>query len=131
MGHGNMLLAVAGLKDEEVKTRTKKLALGEWDDFAPAERQAFAFAAKLSKSPSEVSHSDVAALVETFGPHRAIDVIWYSSWVNYMTRVADAFQLPLEQENVFASPKPTEKPVEKKKTEELRKPVPAKQPQIR
>lgn len=129
MGHGNMLLAVAGLKDEDVKTRTKKLALGEWDEFAPAERQAFAFAAKLSKSPADVSNSDVDGLVETFGPHRAIDVIWYSSWVNYMTRVADAFQLPLERENVFASPKPAEKM--EQKPEELTKPSPAKPPQVR
>jgi len=110
MGHGNMMLAVAGLKDEEVKVRTKKLALGEWENFPPAERQAFAFAAKLSSSPAGVDRADVAELVRSFGPHRAIDIIWYSSWVNYMTRVADAFQLPLERENVFASPKPPEKP---------------------
>ncbi len=103
-----MMLAVAGLKDDEVKLRTKKLALGEWDDFAVAERQAFAFAAKLSKAPATVTAEDVAGLSETFGPHRAIDLIWYTSWVNYMTRVADGFQLPLERENVFASPPPKE-----------------------
>ena len=51
----------------------------------------------------------LAALSETFGPHRAIDLIWYTSWVNYMTRVADGFQLPLERENVFASPSPMPK----------------------
>lgn len=112
-----MMLAVAGLKDEEVKVRTKKLALGEWDDFPPAERQSFAFAAKLSKLPSEVNRGDVADLVQSLGSHRAMDMIWYSSWVNYMTRVADAFQLPLERENVFAPPKPPEKP-EVKKPEE-------------
>jgi hypothetical protein len=27
-----------------------------------------------------------------------------TSWCNYMTRVADAFQLPLERDNVFAAP---------------------------
>lgn len=106
MGHGNMLLAVAGLKDEDVKERTKRLAAGEWDHFAPAERQAFAFTVKLTKSPATVTGSDVKELVRTFGVERAIDLIWYSSWVNYMTRVADAFQLPLERENVFATPNP-------------------------
>jgi hypothetical protein len=35
-----------------------------------------------------------------------MDLIWYSSWVNFMTRVADAFQFPLERENVFAGPQP-------------------------
>jgi hypothetical protein len=104
MGHGNMLLAVAGLKDEEVRQRTRDLALGRWDRFAPAERQAFAFAAKLSAKPAAVREDDVKALKGTFGALRALDVIWYSTWVNYMTRVADAFQLPLEKENVFATP---------------------------
>ena len=33
-----------------------------------------------------------AALVEVFGRERAVDLIWYVSWCNYMTRVADAFQ---------------------------------------
>ena len=106
MGHGNMLLAVAGLKDDEIKDRTRKLAAGEWDSFAPAERQAYAFAAKLSSRPDAVTDTDIKDLVDTFGPERAVDVIWYTAWVNFMTRVADAFQLPLERENVFAAPTP-------------------------
>jgi alkylhydroperoxidase family enzyme len=105
MGHGNMLLAVAGLTDREVKERTKRLAAGDWSAFAPAERQALAFAVKLSKRPSAVVEADVADLIDTFGRERAIDIIWYSSWVNFMTRFADAFQLPLERENVFMPPK--------------------------
>ena len=110
MGHGNMLLAVAGLTDDEVKERTKKLAAGDWSGFAPAERQALAFAAKLSKKPAAVTAADVAELVQTFGRERAVDVIWYTAWVNFMTRFADAFQLPLERENVFAEPKKDAQP---------------------
>jgi alkylhydroperoxidase family enzyme len=105
MGHGNMMLAVAGLKDDEVKQRTMKLAAGEWAGFAPAERQALAFAAKLSKRPAGVTAADVGDLVETFGPERAVDLIFYTAWVNFMTRVADCFQFNLERENVFM-PKP-------------------------
>ena len=52
--------------------------------------------------------ADVRLVCETFGEHRALDLIWYVSWCNYMTRVADAFQLPLEQENVFLEPQPPE-----------------------
>ena len=47
-----MLLAVAGLKPEDVKTRTKKLATGDWSDFPPAERAAFGLAYKLSRDPA-------------------------------------------------------------------------------
>src|SRR3954470_2547729 len=101
MGHAEMLLAVAGLKPEEVKSLTKKLAAGDWSDFPKAQRTAFALAYKLSKEPAAFTDKDRAALAEVFGPERAVDLIWYVSWCNYMTRVADAFQLPLEKENCF------------------------------
>jgi alkylhydroperoxidase family enzyme len=105
MGHSQMLLAVAGLKDDEIKQRTEKLASGDWSDFLPAERLAFQFAYKLTRDPSAVSDKDVKGLIGTFGRNRAVDLIWYGSWCNYMTRVADAFQLPLERDNVFAEPR--------------------------
>ena len=104
MGHSEMLLAVAGMKADEVKKHTKKLADGDWSAFSPAERQAFQFAHKMSREPWAVTAKEVAALTETFGRHGAIDLIWYAAWGNYMTRVADAFQLPLERDNVFARP---------------------------
>lgn len=116
MGHSEMLLAVAGLKDGEIKQRTKKLAGGDWSDFPPAERLAFQFACKLSRNPTVVSDKDVNVLVETFGLYRAVDLIWYGSWCNYMTRVADAFQFPLEPNNVFAEPKDNQSKEGEKKT---------------
>jgi alkylhydroperoxidase family enzyme len=102
MGHSEMLLAVAGLKPEDVKALTKKLATGDWSDFSRAQRTALSLAYKLSREPASVTDADRAALVEVFGRERAVDMIWYVSWCNYMTRVADAFQLPLEKENCFA-----------------------------
>ena len=99
-----MLLAVAGLKDDELKQRTRRLADGKWESFTPAERLAYGFAYKLSRKPADVTAADVAAVEKAFGPERAIDLIYYVGWVNYMTRIADAFQLPLERENVFAPP---------------------------
>ncbi len=44
MGHCEMLLAVAGLEDNEIAERTRKLASGDWSSFTPAERAAFLFA---------------------------------------------------------------------------------------
>src|SRR5262245_45297803 len=105
MGHSQMLLAVAGLKDDEIRQRTQKLGAGDWSDFPPAERLAFQFAGKLAREPAALSDRDVKDLVAVFGRNRAVDLIWYGSWCNYMTRVADAFQFPLERENVFAPPK--------------------------
>src|SRR5213593_4267245 len=104
MGHSEMLLAVAGVKDEALRQRVKRLATGEWRDFSPAERLAFGFAYKLTRTPAAVTDADVAAVVAAFGRERTVDLIWYIGWVNYMTRIADAFQLPLERENVFEKP---------------------------
>ncbi len=104
MGHSEMLLAVAGLRPEEIKRRTEKLASGDWSVFPPAERRAYQFAHKLASKPAELTGADVKGLVEAFGRERALDLIWYGGWCNYMTRIADAFQLPLERENVFAPP---------------------------
>ena len=101
MGHSEMLLAVAGLEDDEIKRRVRKLAGGDWSDFPPAERLALQFAYKLTREPAALTDEDVRGLVETFGRHRAIDLVWRAAWCNYMTRVADAFQLPLERDNVF------------------------------
>ena len=112
MGHSQMLLAVAGLKPSEIKERTGKLASGDWSAFAPAERLAFELAYKLSREPTAVSADDFAALSRAFGRHRAVDLVWYISWCNYMTRVADAFQLPLETENVFERPAEKAEPQE-------------------
>ena|SRR5438874_12486450 len=113
MGHGEMLLAVAGLDAEEIKRRTRKLAEGDWSDYPPAERLALGFAHKLTREPWAVTGADVKGLVGAFGRDRAVDLIWRTAWANYMTRVADAFQLPLEKDNVFAPPKKESKGDEK------------------
>ncbi len=109
MGHSEMLLAVAGLGQDEIRKRTHNLASGNWSIFPAAERQAFHFAWKLARRPADLTDGDVAGLAATFGRERALDLIWYGAWCNYMTRVADAFQLPLERDNVFARPRKKEK----------------------
>src|SRR5262245_10252766 len=100
-----MSLAVAGLGEEEIEKRTSKLAEGDWSEHSLAERLAMRFALKLARTPWAVTAKDRQALVAAFGKVRALDVIWRAAWCNYMTRVADAFQLPLEKENVFMPPK--------------------------
>src|SRR5438270_10048366 len=103
MGHCEMLLAVAGLDSQAVTERTGRLASGDWSGFSPAERAAFAFARKQAKDPASVGPEDLQELIRHFGAERALDVVWWACRCHYMTRVADAFQLPLERENVFAA----------------------------
>ena len=113
MGHCEMLLAVAGLNGNAITERTRRLASGDWSKFSAAERAAFAFAHKQARDPASITDADVRTLVRHFGTARALDVIWWACRCHYMTRVADAFQLPLERDNVFAGGKPakeTKKP---------------------
>src|SRR4051794_27994761 len=98
MGHCLMQLAVAGLGNDEIKDRTRRLAGGNWSRFTPAEQAAFAFARKLAKRPT-VPAEDFHRLTDHFGKERAVDVVWWACRCHYMTCVADAFQLPLEREN--------------------------------
>jgi alkylhydroperoxidase family enzyme len=106
MGHTQMLLAVAGLDELGLKDRVTKLASGDWSSFKPAERAGLLFAHKLTRTPWTVRRADIDLLVAHLGRERALDAVWYVCWCNYMTRVADAFQIPLEAENVFKEEKP-------------------------
>ena len=102
MGHTEMCLAVAGLKEEEVNNITHRLA-GDWSVYSVAERAAFAFTRKQAQDPASITDADVRELERHYGRDGAWHVIWWASRCHYMTRVADAFQLPLEQENPFWS----------------------------
>jgi hypothetical protein len=102
MGHSEMLLAVAGLDEDEIGERTRRLASGDWSSFTLAERAAWDFTRRLAAGGDAAGPRDFARLSRYFGPDRALDVLWWACRCHYMTRVADAFQLPLESENVFA-----------------------------
>lgn len=105
MGHTQMLLAVAGLQELALNERVAKLASGDWSSFPPHERAGLFFARKLTRTPWAIGRADIDTLRAHLGPERALDTIWYVCWCNYMTRVADAFQIPLESENVFQEEK--------------------------
>lgn len=94
-----MLLAVAGLDQKTVTERVRRLSEGDWSRFSPQEQAAFAFARKL-ETP-KMATQEFKELVAQLGLARAIDVLWWTSQCHYMTRVADAIQLPLEKDNVF------------------------------
>jgi hypothetical protein len=101
MGHSEMMLAVAGLNQRTITERGRRLASGDWSSFSARERCAFAFTQKQAERPASITTADIEELIRYFGRERSLDVVWWSCRCHYMTRVADAFQLPLERENVF------------------------------
>lgn len=100
MGHSEMLLAVAGMKSTEVNELTQRLD-GDWQGFTPTEQVALAFTRKQALDPASIKAEDIQVLVKNWGTEKAWQIIWWASRCHYMTKVADAFQLPLEQENPF------------------------------
>ena len=96
-----MLLAVAGLDKSALDERERRLASGDWSSFPPGDRAAFLFARKQSKEPWSIAPEDMVRLIDHFGVERTLDVLFWACRCHYMTRVADAFQIPLERDNVF------------------------------
>ena len=86
---------------DEVNATTKRLA-GDWSNLSAAERAALTFTRKQAQDPA-VTDADVRELARHYGHDGAWHVIWWASRCHYMTRVADAFQFPLEQENPFGN----------------------------
>jgi hypothetical protein len=106
MGHCEMLLAVAGLDKSALDERTRRLASGDWSSFSPGDRAAYRFARKQSNEPWSIGADDMNRLIDHFGTERTLDILFWACRCHYMTRVADAFQIPLERENVFAGNEP-------------------------
>ncbi len=117
MGHTEMGLAVAGLDESAIQERVSKLASGDWSSFKPAERAGLFFARKITRAPWSVTQEDIDTLVAHLGRERAVDTIYYACACNHMTRVADAYQLPLEPENVFLFRRPKTEEVKKDRAE--------------
>ena len=101
MGHCEMGLAVAGLKQEEIRDREEMLASGNWSSLPPHHQVALRFARKQALEPWKLGQADLDELGRHFGPEAMWRVVWWSARCHFMTRVADAFQLPLEKDNVF------------------------------
>ena len=119
MGHCEMLLA--GLDKSALDERTRRLASGDWSSFSPGDRAAFRFARKQSNEPWSIGSDDVKRLIDHFGAERTLDILFWACRCHYMTRVADAFQIPLERENIFAGNQPPKEAAGTPATKKLEK----------
>ena len=101
MGHTEMLWELGGLNQSQIARVCQVLAGNDWSSFPPAEQRALAFARKVTKTPWSVSAEEIQSLKHDFGPVRAAAIIWWECRGNYMTRVANGFQLSLERDDVL------------------------------
>jgi len=97
MGHVVMTSELAGVAEHDV------LCIEEASD--PQRRAIFAFARKLSREPASITRGDVDALRPYLEDAQIVELVFAVCRFNTMNRLADAFGVPLERENVFAPPK--------------------------
>ncbi|MCX7699533.1 MAG: hypothetical protein N2039_01515 [Gemmataceae bacterium] len=95
-----MIFAVAGMTAEEVQAMTQRLS-GDWSDLPEPERIAFEFTRKQAQDPASLTDADYEALEKAWGREQAWQIVWWAARCHYMTKVADAFQLTLEEDNPF------------------------------
>ena len=101
MGHVVMISAVAEIPESQI------LMLDDPLDEDARRRAAFGYARKLTLTPAEIRRRDVDALREHFSEKEIVELTFQICRYNTMNRLADAFGVPLERENVFASPSVT------------------------
>ena len=105
MGHVVMTSAVAGVPESDVLN----IEIAGYED--PKRVVAFDFARKVTLRPIDVRKADITALREHFTDKEIVEIVLAVCRYNTMNRLADAFGVPLERENVFKRPpKPPETP---------------------
>jgi alkylhydroperoxidase family enzyme len=70
IGHQEVKLAVAGRKEEEIAALD-----GDWTEFTPAQRAAFAFARKLSYEPHLLTDADIDGLRQFYQDLQILEMI--------------------------------------------------------
>lgn len=96
MGHVVMTSELAGVPEHDV------LCIEESAD--PKRQAIFRFARKVSREPASVTREDVDALRPYLTDPQIVELVFAVCRYNTMNRLADAFGVPLEKENVFAPP---------------------------
>jgi hypothetical protein len=103
MGHVVMTSELSGVPEHEV------LRIEQAAD--PMRKAIFAFSRKVSREPASVTRADVDALRPYLNDAQIVELVFAICRYNTMNRLADAFGVPLETENVFApAPEPKEPP---------------------
>ncbi len=69
-GHQESKLAADGLSEDTIAALD-----GDWSEFTPAERAAFAFTLKLTKTPQSITDADIAALRAHYKDTQILEII--------------------------------------------------------
>jgi alkylhydroperoxidase family enzyme len=100
-GHQEVKLSGDGVKEETLAALD-----GDWSEFTPAERAAFAFTLKLTYEPNRVSDADIDRLRAHYTDLQILEIITAVGGFNAMNRWTGALAIPQEGHRVYLTPTP-------------------------
>ncbi|AGA26850.1 carboxymuconolactone decarboxylase family protein [Singulisphaera acidiphila] len=89
LGHQESKLLAAGLKEEEIAALD-----GDWLEFTPAQRAAFAFARKLTYEPHNLNDADIEGLRKFYQDLQILEMILSVSGNNAINRWKEGAGIP-------------------------------------
>jgi alkylhydroperoxidase family enzyme len=100
-GHQEVKLAGDGVGEGTIAALD-----GDWSEFAPAQRAAFAFTRKLTTEPDAISGADIDRLRPHYSDLQILEVVMAVSGFNATNRWTGPLAIPQEGHRVFLTPTP-------------------------
>ncbi|HZW35098.1 MAG TPA: hypothetical protein VFF52_30530 [Isosphaeraceae bacterium] len=100
-GHQEVKLAGDGVREETIAALD-----GDWSEFTPAQRAAFAFTLKLTRAPNQIGDADLDRLRAHYTDLQILEIIMAVGGFNAMNRWTGPLAIPQEGHRVFLTPTP-------------------------
>jgi alkylhydroperoxidase family enzyme len=98
-GHQEVKLAADGVTEDTLAALD-----GDWSDFNPAERAAFAFTKAVTYHPERIGDADVDRLRAHYKDAQIVEILLTVAGNNAMNRWTGALTIPQEDHRVFLTP---------------------------
>jgi alkylhydroperoxidase family enzyme len=98
-GHQEVKLAADGVTEDTLAALD-----GDWSEFTPAERAAFAFTKAVTYHPERIGDADVDRLRTNYKDVQILEILLTVAGNNAMNRWTGALTIPQEDHRVFLSP---------------------------
>ena len=100
-GHQEVKLSGDGVKEETIAALD-----GDWSEFTPSERAAFAFTRKLTLEPNAITGADLDRLRPHYKDSQILEIIMSVAGFNATNRWTGPLAIPQEAHRVFLTPTP-------------------------
>jgi alkylhydroperoxidase family enzyme len=100
-GHQEVKLAGDGVKEETLAALD-----GDWSEFSPAERAAFAFTVKLTYEPNRLTDADLDRLRTYYNDLQILEIVTAVGGFNAMNRWTGPLAIPQEGHRVYLTSTP-------------------------